>query len=298
MARAAFIGLGNMGRPMSAALARAGVDTRGFDLNTSLVEAAAQHGVVPASSLRDAIDSADVAITMLQSGDQTLAVWRELAPHARGKLLIDCSTIDIESAQAAHRLAQESGALSVDAPVSGGVAGAKAATLTFMCGGKEEAFAVARPILEHMGAHVLHCGGAGMGQAAKICNNLMLGVTMIATAEAFVLAERLGLSHRALFEAASISSGQSWSLTSYCPVPEMVPASPANNDYKPGFMTALMLKDLRLAQEAAAQSGAASPLGAAATQLYALQQAAGQGGSDFSSIIQLIRGEQREGSQS
>ncbi len=291
MMRAAFIGLGNMGRPMAAALARAGVKTRGFDLNASLVEAAAQEGVAAANTLRDAIDGADVAITMLQSGDQTLAVWREIAPLARGKLLIDCSTIDVESARAAHRLAQEAGARSVDAPVSGGVAGAKAATLTFMCGGEQEAFAAANPILEHMGAHVLHCGGAGMGQAAKICNNLMLGATMIATAEAFVLAEKLGLSHRALFDAASISSGQSWSLTTYCPVPEMTPASPANNDYRPGFMTALMLKDLRLAQEAAAHAGAASPLGAVATQLYALHQSAGQGGADFSSIIRLIRGE-------
>jgi 3-hydroxyisobutyrate dehydrogenase len=291
MARAAFIGLGKMGLPMAAALARAGVQTRGFDLNPSLIEAAVRDGVVAASSLREALDDADVGITMLQSGGQTLAVWREVAPQARGKLLIDCSTIDIESAQAAHRLAQESGARSVDAPVSGGVAGARAATLTFMCGGEAEAFAAAKPILEHMGAHVLHCGGAGMGQAAKICNNLMLGVSMIATAEAFVLAEKLGLSHRALFDAASISSGQSWSLTTYCPVPEMTPASPANNAYRPGFMTALMLKDLRLAQEAAAHAGAASPLGAAATQLYALHQAAGQGGADFSSIIRLIRGD-------
>jgi len=291
MARTAFIGLGNMGLPMAAALARAGVQTRGFDLNPSLIEAAARDGVIGAISLREAIDEADVVITMLQSGGQTLAVWHDVAPQARGKLLIDCSTIDIESAQAAHRLAQESGALSVDAPVSGGVAGAKAASLTFMCGGEAEAFAAAKPVLEHMGAHVLHCGGSGMGQAAKICNNLMLGVSMIATAEAFVLAEKLGLSHRALFDAASISSGQSWSLTTYCPVPEMTPASPANNDYRPGFMTALMLKDLRLAQEAAAHAGAASPLGAAATQLYALHQVAGQGGADFSSIIRLIRGE-------
>jgi 3-hydroxyisobutyrate dehydrogenase len=275
---------------MAAALARAGVETRGCALNVSRVEAAALEGVVATNSLREAIEGADVAITMLQSGDQTLAVWREIAPLARGKLLIDCSTIDVESARAAHRLAQEAGARSVDAPVSGGVAGAKAASLTFMCGGEQAAFAAAKPILEHMGAHVLDCGGAGMGQAAKICNNLMLGVTMIATAEAFVLAERLGLSHRALFDAASISSGQSWSLTTYCPVPEMTPASPANNDYKPGFMTALMLKDLRLAQEAAAQVGAASPVGAAATQLYALHQSAGQGGADFSSIIRLIRG--------
>jgi 3-hydroxyisobutyrate dehydrogenase len=291
MMRAAFIGLGNMGRPMAAALARAGVETRGFDLSASLIDAVAKDGVVATRSLRDAIEGADVAITMLQSGDQTLAVWHEIATEARGKLVIDCSTIDVESARAAHRLAQESGALSVDAPVSGGVAGARAATLTFMCGGEKEAFAAAKPILEQMGAHVLHCGGAGMGQAAKICNNLMLGVTMIATAEAFVLAEKLGLSHRALFDAASISSGQSWSLTTYCPVPELTPASPANNDYKPGFMTALMLKDLRLAQEAAAHAGAASPLGAVATQLYALHQSSGQGAADFSSIIRLIRGE-------
>ncbi|HEY8126866.1 MAG TPA: 3-hydroxyisobutyrate dehydrogenase [Methylocystis sp.] len=289
--RAAFIGLGNMGLPMAAALARAGVETRGFDLNASLVETAAREGGVATNSLHEAIDGVDVAITMLQSGDQTLAVWREIAPQARGKLLIDCSTVDVESACAAHRLAQESGARSIDAPVSGGVAGAKAASLTFMCGGAEEAFAAAKPILEYMGAHVLHCGGAGMGQAAKICNNLMLGATMIATAEAFVLAERLGLSHRALFDAASISSGQSWSLTTYCPVPEMTTASPANNDYRPGFMTALMLKDLRLAQQAAAKVGAASPIGAVATQLYALHQAAGQGGADFSSIIKLIRGQ-------
>ncbi|MGD9656539.1 MAG: 3-hydroxyisobutyrate dehydrogenase [Methylocystis sp.] len=298
MRRVAFIGLGNMGRPMAAALARAGVETRGFDLNASLVKAAAQDGVIAASSLNDAIGGAEVAITMLQSGDQTLGVWREIAPEARGKLLIDCSTIDVESARAAHRLALENGALSVDAPVSGGVAGAKAATLTFMCGGEAPAFAASQPILQHMGAHVLHCGGAGMGQAAKICNNLMLGVTMIATAEAFVLAEKLGLSHRALFDSASISSGQSWSLTSYCPAPELVPNSPANNDYRPGFMTDLMLKDLRLAQEAAARAGAASPLGAAATQLYALHQAVGQGGADFSSIIKLIRGKPSEQGQS
>ncbi len=290
MQRVAFIGLGNMGRPMAAALVRAGVETRGFDIAPSLIAEAASDGVSAANSLRDAIDGAQAAITMLQSGEQVLSVWREIAPGARGKLLIDCSTIDVESARHAHQLALENSALSVDAPVSGGVAGAKAATLTFMCGGAEAAFAAARPLLEHMGAHVLHCGGAGMGQAAKICNNLMLGVTMIATAEAFVLAEKLGLSHQALFEAASISSGQSWSLTSYCPVPGLTPASPANNGYKPGFMAALMLKDLKLAQEAAARFGAATPLGAAATQLFALHQAAGAGGADFSSIIRLIRG--------
>jgi len=178
----------------------------------------------------------------------------------------------------------------VDAPVSGGVAGARAGTLTFMCGGEAAAFTAAKAVLEKMGKKIIHCGGAGLGQAAKICNNMMLGATMIVTAEAFVLAEKLGLSHQALFDAASISSGQSWSLTSYCPVPGPAPTSPANNGYKPGFMAALMLKDLRLAQQAAASAGAAIPLGAAAAQLYALYNARGEGGSDFSGIINMIRG--------
>ena len=187
-------------------------------------------------------------------------------------MFIDSSTIDVESARQAHGLAAKAGLLSIDAPVSGGTGGAKAATLTFMCGGEAHAFAAAKPMLEAMGKRIVHCGGAGAGQAAKICNNMILGATMIATAEAFVLAEKLGLSHQALFDVASTSSGQSWSLTSYCPVPGPVPASPANNDYKPGFAAALMLKDLKLAQEAALAAGATTPLGAEAAQLYALVQ--------------------------
>jgi 3-hydroxyisobutyrate dehydrogenase len=290
MQRIAFIGLGNMGRPMAAGLVRAGFDLRGFDLAPSTAAAAASEGVILADSIKEAVDGADVAITMLPAGEAVVSVWRELTRDAREKILIECSTIDVESARQAHELANRAGALSIDAPVSGGVAGAKAKTLTFMCGGSSAAFAAAKPLLERMGARVLHCGGAGMGQAAKICNNMMLGVTMIATAEAFILAEKLGLSHQALFDVASASSGQSWSLTSYCPVPGLVAASPANNDYRPGFMSSLMLKDLRLAQEAAAHVGAATPLGAVAAQLYALQNASSGGGADFSAIIKMIRG--------
>jgi 3-hydroxyisobutyrate dehydrogenase len=291
MSRIAFIGLGNMGGPMAANLAKAGYDVRGFDLAPSLCAAAAKEGVTIAASTKEAFAGADAAITMLPAGAHVLSVWNELAPHAgKDTLLIDCSTIDIESARQAHELAIRVGAPSVDAPVSGGVAGARAGTLTFMCGGEEAAFAAAKGVLEKMGKKIIHSGGAGLGQAAKICNNMMLGATMIVTAEAFVLAEKLGLSHQALFDAASISSGQSWSLTSYCPVPGLTPTSPANNGYKPGFMAALMLKDLKLAQEAAANAGAATPLGAAAAQLYALYNARGEGGSDFSGIINMIRG--------
>jgi 3-hydroxyisobutyrate dehydrogenase len=218
-----------------------------------------------------------------------MSVWREVAPELKGRLLVDCSTIDVDSALRVHKCAQEAGAHSLDAPVSGGVAGAKAGTLTFMCGGEAEAIDMARPVLGAMGRQLLHCGGAGMGQASKLCNNMMLGVTMIATAEAFLLAEHLGLSHKALFDAASISSGQSWSLTSYCPVPEMTPSSPANNDYQAGFMSALMLKDLKLAQDAAMRAGAVTPLGAMAAQLYALHVAMGEGEADFSAIIRMLR---------
>jgi len=248
-----------------------------------------------------------VVITMLPAGAHVLSVWSDLLPHAasegsssqgtdhaaEGALFIDCSTIDIDSARQAQEMARFAGARSVDAPVSGGVTGAKAGTLTFMCGGDAAAFAAAKPILEAMGKTVLYCGGPGLGQAAKICNNMMLGATMIVTSEAFVLAEKLGLSHQALFEVASVSSGQSWSLTSYCPAPGLTAASPANNGYKPGFMAALMLKDLKLAQEAAAGVGASTPLGAMAAQLYALYVASGEGASDFSGVIEMIRGKPR-----
>ena len=292
MTTIAFIGLGNMGGPMAANLVKAGHEVLGVDLVAALREAAAREGVGVANSAIEAVSRADVAITMLPAGKHVVAVWSEVVGAARqGALLIDSSTIDVESARRAHALAKGAGLLSIDAPVSGGVGGAMAASLTFMCGGAGDAFAAAKPILEKMGKRIVHCGDAGSGQAAKICNNMILGATMIATAEAFVLAEKLGLSHQALFDVASTSSGQSWSLTSYCPVPGPVPASPANNGYRPGFAAALMLKDLKLAQEAALASGATTPLGAEAAQLYALFNAAGHAGDDFSGIINFLRGE-------
>jgi len=212
-------------------------------------------------------------------------------PHARqGTLFIDCSTIDVESARKAHALAAARGIATLDAPVSGGVGGAKAATLTFMVGGSAAAFAHGKPVLERMGKRVVHCGEAGNGQAAKICNNMILGISMIAVSEAFVLGEKLGLSHQALFEVASASSGQCWSLTSYCPVPGPVPASPANNDYKPGFAAALMLKDLKLAQAAAKAAGADTALGAQAERIYDRFAQEGHAAADFSAIIKLVRG--------
>jgi 3-hydroxyisobutyrate dehydrogenase len=291
MCTIAFIGLGNMGGPMAANLVKAGHRVLGVDLAADLLKAAAESGVIPLASGVDATVQADVVVTMLPAGKHVLSVWSETIGSAKkGALFIDCSTIDVESARRAHGLAEKAGLQSIDAPVSGGTGGAKAATLTFMCGGEVEAFAAAKPVLEAMGKRIVHCGGAGAGQAAKICNNMILGATMIVTAEAFVLAEKLGLSHQALFDVASTSSGQSWSLTNYCPVPGPVPASPANNGYKPGFAAALMLKDLKLAQEAALASGATTPLGAEAAQLYALFNAAGHSGDDFSGIINLLRG--------
>jgi 3-hydroxyisobutyrate dehydrogenase len=203
--------------------------------------------------------------------------------------MIDCSTIDVESARLAHAHATERNLPSIDAPVSGGTGGAKGATLTFMCGGEDPAFAAAKPVLENMGKKVVHCGKAGAGQAAKICNNMILGISMIGVSEAFALGEKLGLSHQALFDVASTSSGQCWSLTTYCPVPGPVPASPANNEYKPGFAAALMLKDLKLSQEAAKAAGAATPLGAHAESIYDAFEKAGHGGVDFSGIIKHVR---------
>ncbi len=233
---------------------------------------------------------ADTVITMLPAGKHVLSVWNEVVPSmAKGALIIDCSTIDVESAVASHALAAKQGIASVDAPVSGGTGGAKGATLTFMAGGEDKAFAAAKPVLEKMGKKIVHCGGAGAGQAAKICNNMILGISMIAVSEAFALAEKLGLSHQALFDVASTSSGQCWSLTSYCPVPGPVPTSPANNDYRPGFASALMVKDLTLAQDAANAAGAATPLGKHAQEIYKAFDAAGHGGVDFSGIIRHVR---------
>ena len=291
MATIAFIGLGNMGGPMAANLVKAGHAVTGFDLSAASCSQAKADGAAIADSAAAAVKDADVVITMLPAGRHVLSVWTEILPAmAGGALIIDCSTIDVESARQAHALAAKYDVLSVDAPVSGGTGGAKGATLTFMAGGDDRAFAAARPVLENMGRKIVHCGGNGAGQAAKICNNMILGISMIAVSEAFALAEKLGLSHQALFDVASTSSGQCWSLTSYCPVPGPVPASPANNDYKPGFASALMVKDLTLAQDAAKAAGAATPLGKHAQEIYKAFDAEGNGGVDFSGIIRHVRG--------
>ncbi len=291
MTTIAFIGLGNMGNPMAANLVKAGHTVLGFDLMPQNLETAKANGVAIAASAAEAVKGADAVVTMLPAGQHVLAVYADIVPAARkGTLFIDSSTIDVESARKAHAVAAGAGMLSVDAPVSGGVGGAAAGTLTFMAGGSTDAFARAEPLLQPMAGKIVHCGEAGAGQAAKICNNIILGISMIGVSEAFVLAEKLGLSHQALFDVASTSSGQCWSLTTYCPVPGPVPTSPANRDYQPGFAASLMLKDLKLAQEAAQGAGAVTPLGAEAAQLYALFEAAGHGGADFSGIVRFLRG--------
>jgi 3-hydroxyisobutyrate dehydrogenase len=290
MTSIAFIGLGNMGGPMATNLVKAGHKVSGFDLVAASRDAAKADGVMIAAKAVDAVKDADAVITMLPAGKHVLSVWNEIIPSvAEGALMIDCSTIDVESARKSHGLAAARQLPSIDAPVSGGTGGAKAATLTFMAGGAADAFAAAKPILEAMGKKVVHCGEAGAGQAAKICNNMILGISMIGVCEAFTLAEKLGLSHQALFDVASTSSGQCWSLTSYCPVPGPVPTSPANNEYKPGFAAALMLKDLRLSQEAAKAAGAVTPLGAHAESIYETFEKSGHGGVDFSGIIHQVR---------
>lgn len=292
MINIAFIGLGNMGGPMAANLAKAGHGIRAFDLSPESCERASAVGIGIAASAAEAASGAELILTMLPAGKHVRAVLGDILPHlAKGALLIDCSTIDVESARYLHQQGAGAGIATLDAPVSGGVGGAAAGTLTFMVGGEAAAFERARPVLEKMGKRIVHCGGAGAGQAAKICNNMILGISMIAVSEGFALAEKLGLSHQALFDVASTASGQCWSLTSYCPVPGPVPASPANRDYQPGFATGLMLKDLKLSQEAAASAGAATPMGALAAQLYALYSAQGGEGADFSGIIRFIRGE-------
>jgi 3-hydroxyisobutyrate dehydrogenase len=291
MTTIAFIGLGNMGNPMAANLVKAGHSVLGFDLVLANLETATANGVAVMASAAAAVKDAEIVITMLPAGRHVLSVYEDIATKAKpGALFIDSSTIDVESARKAHAVAAKHGLLSVDAPVSGGTGGATAGTLTFMAGGSAEAFAKAEPILKPMAGKIVHCGDAGAGQAAKICNNMILGISMIGVGEAFVLAEKLGLSHQALYDVASTSSGQCWSLTTYCPVPGPVPTSPANRDYKPGFAAALMLKDLKLAQEAASSAGAVTPLGAEAAQLYALYAAQGGADADFSGIIRFLRG--------
>jgi 3-hydroxyisobutyrate dehydrogenase len=290
MASIAFIGLGNMGGPMAANLVKAGHKVVAFDLMAASRDQAKADGAAIAESSVASVKGADVVITMLPAGKHVMSVWSEVVPAmAKGALIIDCSTIDVENAKAAHALAAKHGIGSIDAPVSGGTVGAKGATLTFMCGGEAKAFAAAKPVLENIGKKIVHCGDAGAGQAAKICNNMILAISMIGVSEAFSLAEKLGLSHQAMFDVASTSSGQCWSLTTYCPVPGPVPTSPANNDYKPGFASALMVKDLTLAQDAAKASGAATPLGKHAQEIYKAFDAEGNGGVDFSGIIRHVR---------
>ena len=294
MARIGFIGLGNMGLPMAQNLIKAGHQVEGVDVNPASLEKLKSAGGTSVEFVKVAASRADVVITMLPSGKEVRAVY--LGPGGiienanAGTLLIDCSTIDVDSARAVAAEAEKRGLLMLDAPVSGGVGGASAGTLTFMVGGSAQAFTRAESILQKMGKTIVHAGGACNGQAAKICNNMILGVSMIAVSEAFVLAEKLGLDHQKLFDISSKSSGQCWSMTSYCPVPGPVPTSPANRDYQAGFTAAMMLKDLKLAQDAAKAAGAKTQLGADAARIYSSYVESGEGPRDFSGIIRFVRG--------
>jgi 3-hydroxyisobutyrate dehydrogenase len=293
MAKVGFIGLGNMGLPMAANLIKAGHAVSGFDVNEDAGARLAAGGGTKAQSIAEVCKDAEVVITMLPAGEHVREVYLGdhgvLAAVAPATLLIDSSTIDVETAREVAQAARAKGLAMIDAPVSGGVAGAQAATLTFMVGGRDEAFERARPLLEAMGKTIVHAGGPGNGQAAKICNNMILGASMIVVAEAFLLAEKLGLDAQKLFDISSKSSGQCWSMTSYCPVPGLVPTSPANRDYKAGFTAAMMLKDLKLAQAAARATHATTPLGAGAAAVYDRFVDSGDGGVDFSGIIRYLR---------
>ena len=294
MSRIGFVGLGNMGLPMAQNLIKAGHQVEGVDLNPASIEKLKAAGGTSVEFAKVAAARADVVITMLPAGkhvrDVSMGVGGIIENANPGPLLIDCTTIDVETAREVASAAEARGLLMLDAPVSGGVGGAAAGTLTFMVGGSMQAFTRAQSILEKMGKTIVHAGGAGTGQAAKICNNMILGISMIAVSEAFVLAETLGLDHQKLFDISSKSSGQCWSMTSYCPVPGPVPASPANRDYQAGFTAAMMLKDLKLAQEAARASGVKTPLGENAERIYSSYAASGEAGRDFSGIIRYIRG--------
>lgn len=294
MADIGFIGLGNMGAPMARNLVRAGHRVRGFDVVASALDAARSNGVEAAADAAAAARGAEVVITMLPAGEHVRAVYDGpdgvVAAADRGALLIDCSTIDVATARAVHEAAAAEGLQMLDAPVSGGVAGAAAGTLTFMVGGAEGAFARGKPFFEVMGRNIVHAGGPGNGQAAKVCNNMILGITMIGISEAFTLAETLGLEPQKLFDISSKASGSCWAMLNHLPVPGIVETSAANRDFQPGFAAAMMHKDLKLSQEAAAQAGVATPLGAEAAALYTIFVNAGNGGLDYSAIVKLIRG--------
>ncbi|MHA0329143.1 3-hydroxyisobutyrate dehydrogenase [Sphingomonas aquatilis] len=290
MARVAFIGLGNMGGGMAANLAKAGHDVRAFDLSQDALDKAKAAGCLPVASAAEAVDGAEAIVTMLPAGSHVEGVYND-AVFGRAQpsaILIDCSTIDVATARRVAEAAAAKGLTAVDAPVSGGIAAANGGTLTFMVGGSAEGFDRAQPYLAQMGKAVIHAGASGSGQAAKMANNMLLGATMIATCEAFRLAERLGLDPQTFYDISSVSSGQSWSMTSYCPVPGVGPETPADRDYQGGFAAALMLKDLRLAMQAADEAGASTPLGAHAAQLYEAFVADGHGGTDFSGIIKTL----------
>jgi 3-hydroxyisobutyrate dehydrogenase len=295
MATIGFIGLGNMGGPMARNLLKAGHKVRGYDIFKGSLAPFAKAGGEIASDLTETVKDVEVVITMLPAGEHVRNVYlgegKIIDSAPRGALLIDCSTIDVQSARGISAAAAAStGQEVVDAPVSGGTVGAENATLTFMCGGSAAGFARAEPILKAMGKTIVHAGAAGNGQAAKICNNMILGISMIAVCEGFVLAEKLGLDAQTLFDISSKSSGQCWSMTTYCPVPGPVPTSPANRDFKPGFTGEMMVKDMRLAQEAAHHAGVSTPLGATAQALYALYCGRGGAEDDFSGIIRLLAG--------
>lgn len=295
MATIGFIGLGNMGGPMAANLVKAGHAVSGFDLSQPAIDAAREAGCQIVASAVEAAKDRQVVITMLPAGKHVVSVYNEIkGVVGQDVLLIDSSTIDIGSAKQAHQIAESVGAQSVDAPVSGGIMGAINGTLTFMAGGSDAALEAAAPILDPMAGRVVSCGAATAGQAAKVCNNMILAITMIGTGEAFELGRRLGLTDQALFDVVSTASGQSWSTTTYCPVPGPVPTSPANNDYKPGFAAELMLKDLGLSQDAALMTDAYTPLGSHAHELYKQFCDEGNAGMDFSGIIKVMQAAKKD----
>lgn len=290
-----FIGLGNMGAGMAANLAKSGCDVRAFDLSETALSNAAKAGCRPAASLADCVSDADTVVTMLPAGRHVSAVYagdNGIFNHAKaGALFIDSSTIDVDSARRVISDAAAKGFAMIDASVSGGVGGAAAGTLTFMCGGERDSFERAKQYLDIMGKNVFHAGGAGNGQVAKIANNMLLGIHMVGTCEAFNLAEKLGLDAQTFYDISSTASGQNWSMTSYCPAPGPVPSAPSNRDYAAGFTAAMMLKDMRLSQEAAKSAGASTPLGAHTEQLYAAMESAGVDSLDFSAVMKLIKGD-------
>ncbi len=292
MATIGFIGLGNMGGPMAANLVKAGHQVKGYDLSQAAIDRLVEVGGSVAKDLKDAASDVEILITMLPAGEHVREVYQKtvLEVAKSGSLLIDCSTIDVESSREVHAQASVAGMDMLDAPVSGGVTGAAAGTLAFMCGGSDNAFERAKPILDVMGANIVHAGAAGDGQAAKICNNMMLAIQMLSVCEGFALADKLGVDRQKLFDISAKASGQCWSLTTYCPVPGPVPTSPSNRDYQPGFTANMMLKDLRLANTAKAAVDGNTPLGEHALELYETFVEGGDGETDFSGIFKMLQG--------